>query len=103
VRLPWGYHYPEPRPLTNRERARLQSFPDDFTFLGSNTEVRRQIGNAVPPTGVHATAKALMPLFSQKYQEQNLYELSDALKKLTIKERLKYDAKNHIDKVAVSI
>ena len=26
----WGYHYPEPRPLTNRERARLQSFPDDF-------------------------------------------------------------------------
>jgi len=26
----WGYHYPEPRPLTNRERARLQSFPDVF-------------------------------------------------------------------------
>lgn len=31
----WGYHYPEPRPLTNRERARLQSFPDDFIFEGS--------------------------------------------------------------------
>lgn len=99
----WGYHYPEPRPLTNRERARLQSFPDDFTFLGSNTEVRRQIGNAVPPTGVHAVAKALMPLFNQEYQEQNLYELSDVLKKLTIKERLKYDAKNHNTKVAASI
>ena len=99
----WGYHYPEPRPLTNRERARLQSFPDDFVFLGSNTEVRRQIGNAVPPTGVHATAKALMPLFSQQYQEQNLYELSDSLKKLTIKERLKYDAKSHNIKVAASI
>ena len=45
----WGYHYPEPRPLTNRERARLQSFPDDFIFSGNITEVRRQIGNAVPP------------------------------------------------------
>ena len=58
----WGYHYPEPRPLTNRERARIQSFPDDFVFYGSTTEVRRQIGNAVPPVGVHETAKALKPL-----------------------------------------
>ena len=53
----WGYHYPEPRPLTNRERARLQSFPDDFIFEGSVTEVRRQIGNAVPPVGVRAVAR----------------------------------------------
>jgi len=45
----WGYHYPEPRPLTNRERARIQSFPDDFIFEGSVAEVRQQIGNAVPP------------------------------------------------------
>lgn len=45
----WGYHYAEPRPLTNRERARLQSFPDDFVFEGSIAEVRKQIGNAVPP------------------------------------------------------
>ena len=47
----WGYHYPEPRPLTNRERARLQSFPDNFKFTGSFAEVRRQIGNACPATG----------------------------------------------------
>ena len=38
----WGYHFPEPRAFTNRERARLQSFPDDFEFVGSTTEVRRQ-------------------------------------------------------------
>lgn len=62
----WGYHYPEPRSLTNRERARLQSFPDDFEFVGSITQVRRQIGNAVPPKGVHELAKALKPIFIRK-------------------------------------
>ena len=48
----WGYHYPEPRALTNRERARLQGFPDDFEFVGGVSSVRRQIGNAVPPVGM---------------------------------------------------
>ena len=55
----WTYHYEEPRALTNRERARLQGFPDDYTFVGSNTEVRRQIGNAVPPVGIYAFAKRI--------------------------------------------
>lgn len=68
----WGYHYPEPRPLTNRERARLQSFPDDFIFEGSVTEVRRQIGNAVPPVGVRAVAKRLLPLFTGEYPPVDL-------------------------------
>jgi len=43
----------------NRERARLQSFPDDLIFIGSNTEVRRQIGNAVPAVGVYPFAKEI--------------------------------------------
>ena len=55
----WGYHYKEPRPLTNRERARLFGFPDDFVFEGSITEVRRQIGNAVPPAGIRPFAKKI--------------------------------------------
>lgn len=43
------YHYDEPRALTNRERARLQTFPDDFFFFGTKGSVRKQIGMAVPP------------------------------------------------------
>jgi DNA (cytosine-5)-methyltransferase 1 len=56
----WGYHYKEPRALTNRERARIQTFPDDFIFEGTTTEVRRQIGNAVPPKGAKVIAEALL-------------------------------------------
>ncbi len=84
----WGYHYPEPRSLTNRERARLQSFPDDFRFIGSVAEVRRQIGNAVPPEGVRALARRLKPLFTGDYEKVDLYELHRNLSKLTVKERL---------------
>jgi DNA (cytosine-5)-methyltransferase 1 len=44
------YLHPEQhRPITHREAARLQSFPDDFQFCGNKTEVAKQIGNAVPP------------------------------------------------------
>ena len=47
------YHFDpnKNRPLTNRERARLQTFPDDFVFKGSINEVRKQIGMAVPVKG----------------------------------------------------
>jgi DNA (cytosine-5)-methyltransferase 1 len=38
------------RPITIREAARLQTFPDAFIFLGSNVQVAKQIGNAVPVT-----------------------------------------------------
>lgn len=86
----WGYHYPEPRPLTNRERARLQSFPDDFIFQGSVTEVRRQIGNAVPPEGVRAVARRLMPLFTGDYTPIDLVPEYNKLKEMTVKQRLEY-------------
>ena len=46
----WGYHYERCRAtLTNRERARLQTFPDSFLFKGNKSEIRAQIGEAVPP------------------------------------------------------
>ena len=37
------------RPITHREAARFQSFPDSFKFTGSKIEIAKQIGNAVPP------------------------------------------------------
>jgi DNA (cytosine-5)-methyltransferase 1 len=85
----WGYHYPENRPLTNRERARIQSFPDDFVFEGNTTEVRRQIGNAVPPVGVHAVAMALKPLFTGEYERVNLKERLEQLKNMPFEQRYK--------------
>ena len=42
-------HYEQDRVISQREAARLQSFPDSFTFHGPQTAVNNQIGNAVPP------------------------------------------------------
>jgi DNA (cytosine-5)-methyltransferase 1 len=53
------YHYEEPRALTNRERARLQTFPDDFIFEGTKESVRKQIGMAVPVRGAQVVFEAL--------------------------------------------
>lgn len=43
------YHYDLPRRISMREAARIQSFPDSFTFVSGLRETERQIGNAVPP------------------------------------------------------
>lgn len=61
----WGYHYAEPRVLTNRERARLQTFPDDFVFEGNISAVRKQIGNAVPPLGSRVIAESILKTLSK--------------------------------------
>lgn len=45
------------RPITHREAARLMGFPDDFQFVGTKTEIARQIGNAVPPPLAGAVAR----------------------------------------------
>ena len=42
-------HPTEPRNITLREGARLQTFPDSFQFVGTQEEIAAQIGNAVPP------------------------------------------------------
>lgn len=58
------YHYSEPRALTNRERARLQTFPDSYIFEGSKESVRKQIGMAVPPEGAKVIFEAILKTFA---------------------------------------
>ena len=61
------YHWSENRALTNRERARLQTFPDDFIFSGLKESVRKQIGMAVPPTGAKIVFEAVLKSFAGIY------------------------------------
>jgi len=58
------YHWNEPRALTNRERARLQTFPDTFEFIGSKESVRKQIGMAVPCHGARIIFEAVLSSFA---------------------------------------
>lgn len=58
------YHYAEPRALTNRERARLQTFPDDYVFEGSKESVRKQIGMAVPSKGARVIFESILNTFA---------------------------------------
>lgn len=59
-----GYHWKEPRALTNRERARIQTFPDNFEFIGSKESVRKQIGMAVPVALSKIICEAILKTFA---------------------------------------
>lgn len=58
------YHWREHRALTDRERARLQSFPDSFEFKGLKQKVRKQIGMAVPPIASKIVFEAILKTFA---------------------------------------
>ncbi len=57
-------HPLETRPLTIREYARIQTFPDDWRFSGSMSDQYKQIGNAVPVNLAHAVGRSLIRLFN---------------------------------------
>lgn len=57
--LHYDYEGGQHRVISEREAARLQSFPDSFVFFGSHVAVHKQIGNAVPPLLAYQIAKTL--------------------------------------------
>ena len=57
------------RAITPREAARIQSFPDKFTFFGKKTSVCRQIGNAVPPLLAKEIGNSIQNAFQNLYSE----------------------------------
>ncbi len=62
---PW-----EPRGISVREAARLQSFPDDFLFNCSMGDAFKQIGNAVPPLLSYAIASSVYDCFNEKKKHE---------------------------------
>jgi DNA (cytosine-5)-methyltransferase 1 len=64
-------HPSQHRPITFREAARLQSFPDSFRFLGSKIEIAKQIGNAVPPSLAARVADCAVALLSAAREERS--------------------------------
>ena len=63
-------HPRDSRAMSIREGARLQSFPDDYQFFGSEVKKRLEIGNAVPPLLSVAIAKQMLKAFEEKPFEE---------------------------------
>ncbi|MCC5908324.1 MAG: DNA cytosine methyltransferase [Balneolaceae bacterium] len=68
-------HPVQHRPITHREGARLQTFPDEFQFCGSKIEIARQIGNAVPPLLAEAIARSASALLIE--EENYIIQVSE--------------------------
>lgn len=74
-------HPEQPRSITHFEAARLQGFPDDFTWVGKKTDIARQIGNAVPvqlgeALSRHVIAHALGKVASSPAAEPISFEVA---------------------------
>jgi DNA (cytosine-5)-methyltransferase 1 len=68
-------HPHEDRPLTIREAARIQTFPDDFLFLGSASDKIQQIGNAIPPLMSYTFAKHIQEKYGFEQESDRLGRL----------------------------
>ena len=86
-------HPKAPRPLTTREGARIQCFPDSYQFFGSRSDRNLQIGNAVPTFLSNAVAGAILSNFKQEYTK-NYGQVFEAKEK-------RNNVKNSLPKYAV--
>ena len=75
------YHPVENRYLTQREAAKIQSFPNDFVFEGPLSAQWRQIGNAVPPL----MGKAIGQAIKKMYKEHQKNQTSSVKEKIKVK------------------
>lgn len=84
-------HPLETRPLTVREYARIQTFPDNWLFAGTMSDKYKQIGNAVPVNLAWAVGRSLIRLFNdiQTIEPTETYDCSEAV--VQIIEHLKAD------------
>lgn len=62
----WYIHPTQPRTLTIREAARIQTFRDDIRFAGPPSSAFRQIGNAVPPLMAEHLGRAILESLGQR-------------------------------------
>lgn len=68
----WGsfFHPSQPRTISVREAARIQSFPDRYLFTGSMTEQYEQVGNAVPPLLAKAVGECIKEMIRRADDER---------------------------------
>ena len=76
-------HPEETRPLTIREYARIQSFPDEWQFEGSLSSQYKQIGNAVPVNLGYHLGKCLIAMLDGSFNEETM-ELAEQIKSTTL-------------------
>lgn len=71
-------HPEQDRGLTAREAALLQTFPDDWSFVGPFDDRYKQIGNAVPPLAMKAFGQHIAAGFPETASEVGLFEAEDS-------------------------
>lgn len=72
VRKSMWIHPELDRAISAREAARLQSFPDDYEFVGTKDSVYQQIGNAVPPLLGRAIAEKVLDILEVDVEHKEL-------------------------------
>lgn len=90
-------HPIETRPLSVREYARIQTFPDSWNFQGSMSDKYKQIGNAVPVNLAWAVGRSLIRLFNdiQNIMPEVTQDCSEAVREIVHKQSQLVVVKDH--------